>query len=66
MSTNGGSSWSTLASNGDSTSNAAWNEATTTVAAGTNVQFRVQASDGTASGDLVEAGVDDVSICPSN
>ncbi len=64
MSTNGGSSWSTLASNGDSTSNAVWTEATATVAAGSNVQFRVQVSDGASAGDLVEAGVDDVSICP--
>ncbi|MDY7094411.1 MAG: S8 family serine peptidase [Acidobacteriota bacterium] len=65
ISTNGGSTWSTLASNGDSTSNAAWTEVTTTVPAGSDVRFRIQASDGTASGDLVEAGVDDISICPS-
>ncbi|MCP4572183.1 MAG: hypothetical protein GY838_07485, partial [bacterium] len=66
ISTNGGGSWSTLASYGDVTVNAAWTEATTTVAAGTSVQFRVQVADGTSGGDLVEAGVDDVSICPSN
>ena len=62
-STNGGSSWNTLASNGDSTSNAAWANATASVAAGSNVKIRVQCSDGTASGDLVECGIDDVSIC---
>ncbi|MDY7094410.1 MAG: M36 family metallopeptidase [Acidobacteriota bacterium] len=65
ISTDGGSTWSTLASAGDVTSNAVWTEATTTVPAGSDVRFRVQASDGTAGGDLVEAGVDDISICPS-
>ena len=62
-STNGGSSWSTLASNGDSTSNAAWNTATAQIPAGSNVALRVQCSDGTSGGDLVECGIDDVSIC---
>ena len=63
ISTNGGSTWSTMASYGDVTVNAAWTEATTTVAAGSNVQFRVQVSDGSAAGDLVEAGIDDITIC---
>ncbi len=62
-STNGGSSWSTLASNGDSTSNAAWSTASTSIPAGSNVQLRVQCSDGSSAGDLVECGIDDVSIC---
>ena len=62
-STNGGSSWNTLASNGDTSSNAAWTNATTSIPAGSNVQLRVQCSDGTAGGDLVECGIDDVSIC---
>ena len=62
-STNSGSSWSTLASNGDSTSNASWAEATATIPAGSNVQLRVQCSDGAGPGDLVECGIDDVSIC---
>jgi len=64
ISTNGGSTWSTLASRGDQTTNAAWTEATTTVAAGTSVKFRIQVSDGSGPGDLIEAGIDDVSICP--
>ncbi|MEM9593333.1 MAG: hypothetical protein AAGD06_03680, partial [Acidobacteriota bacterium] len=64
MSTDGGSTWSTLASYGDVTVNAAWTEATGTVAAGSSVRFRVQVADGPAAGDLVEAGIDDVSICP--
>ncbi|MEM9595141.1 MAG: trypsin-like peptidase domain-containing protein [Acidobacteriota bacterium] len=64
ISTDGGSSWSSMASAGDVTSNAAWTEATTTVPAGSDVRFRVQVSDATADGDLVEAGVDDLTICP--
>ena len=62
-STNGGSSWSTLASNGDSTSNAAWSTSTAQIPAGSNVAIRVQCSDGSGAGDLVECGIDDVSIC---
>ena len=64
ISTNGGTSYTTLASFGDVTVNAAWTEATTTVAAGTSVKFRLQVADGTSGGDLIEAGLDDVSICP--
>ena len=63
VSTNGGSSWSTLASNDDSPSTPAWTEATAAIPAGSNVQLRVQCSDGAATGDLVECGIDDVSIC---
>ncbi len=62
-STNGGSSWTTLASNGDSPSAAAWTNATTSIPAGSTVQLRVQCSDGASAGDLVECGIDDVSIC---
>ncbi|MEM8930673.1 MAG: hypothetical protein AAGE94_05830, partial [Acidobacteriota bacterium] len=64
MSTNGGSSWTTLQSYGDVVVNAAWTQATSTVAAGSSVVFRVRVADGTADGDLVEAGLDDVSVCP--
>ena len=62
-STNGGSTWNTLASNGDSTSNAAWTTATAGIPAGSTVELRVQCSDGAGPGDLVECGIDDVSIC---
>ena len=62
-STNGGSSWNTLASNGDTTSNPSWAEATASIPGGSNVQIRVQCSDGAGPGDLVECGIDDVSIC---
>jgi hypothetical protein len=60
---NGGSTWTTLVTRGDVTSNAAWAEATASIPAGSNVRVRVQCSDGTAGGDLVECGIDDVSIC---
>ncbi len=63
-STNGGASWSTLASNGDTRMNAAWANASATVSAGADVALRVQCSDGSGGGDLVECGIDDISICP--
>ncbi len=62
-STDGGANWNTMASNGDSTQGAAWTEATAAIPAGSNVQLRVQCSDGSSAGDLVECGIDDVSIC---
>ena len=63
FSTDGGTNFNTLVSNGDSTSNAAWTTATAQIPAGSNVQLRVQCSDGAGPGDLVECGIDDVSIC---
>lgn len=63
FSTNGGSTWSTLASHGDTPSTATWTTATAPIAAGSNVRLRVQCSDGAGPGDLVECGIDDVSIC---
>lgn len=60
---NGGSSFNTLVSRGDGPHNATWNTATASIPAGSSVVIRVQASDGTANGDLIEAGVDSVSIC---
>ena len=63
VSTNGGSTWTTIASNGDSTSNPVWTQATAQIPAGSNVQLRMQCADGTADGDLIECGLDDVSIC---
>ncbi len=62
-STNGGGSWNTLASNGDTASTATWTNATAAIPAGSSVQLRMQCSDGSAAGDLVECGIDDVSIC---
>ncbi len=63
ISTDGGSNYSPLVSIGDVVSAAAWTEATTSVTAGDNVVFRVQVADGSATGDIVEAGVDDLAIC---
>ena len=62
-STNGGITFNTLASNGDSTSNAAWTISTAEIPASSTVQLRVQCSDGAGNGDLVECGIDDVAIC---
>ena len=47
------------------TVDAVWTELTADVPAGSQAQFRIQASDGDATGDLVEAGLDDISICPA-
>jgi subtilisin family serine protease len=62
-STNGGSTWNLLASRGDQTTTAAWTNATAQVSSGATVSLRVQCSDGTLTGDLIECGVDDVTIC---
>ncbi len=65
VSTNGGATFTTLVANGDSTSNASWQTASQTVPAGADVVIRAQCSDGPNAGDLVECGIDDVSICPN-
>ncbi len=65
ISTDGGATYTSLRSIGDATSQAVWTQTQTTVSAGTNVRFRLQVADGPSGGDLVEAGIDDVSICPS-
>ncbi len=59
----GGASWTTIASNGDAASNPVWTEATASIPAGSNVQLRMQCSDGADAGDIIECGIDDVSIC---
>lgn len=63
FSTDGGNTFSTLASNGDTASNADWTNASAQVSAGDDVVLRVQCSDGASTGDLVECGIDDVKIC---
>lgn len=65
VSTDGGSSFTPLVSFGDVRNVASWTDATTTIPAGSQVQIRVQASDGAGPGDIVEGGVDDLSICPT-
>jgi hypothetical protein len=62
ISVNGGA-WQTMASFGDVTRNAAWTMATHQVSAGATVELRVEASDGAGPGDLVEGGIDSISIC---
>ena len=64
MSTDGGSTWSFLVDIGDVRTVASWTEVTGIVSAGTSVRFRASATDGSGPGDIVEAGLDDLSICP--
>ena len=63
MSLDGGLTYSSVVSIGDVRTNAAWTNATSSIPAGSEVRIRVRASDGAGPGDLVEAGLDDVSIC---
>ncbi len=63
-STNGGASYIPLVSIGDVRTQAQWNNSTASVPAGSNVVIRVSASDGSSAGDLIEGGIDAVSICP--
>ena len=60
---NGGGSFNTLVSRGDSRHTAQWATATAPIPAGSNVVIRVQTSDGAGPGDLIEGGIDSVSIC---
>jgi hypothetical protein len=63
LSNDGGASFpTTLINFGDTTRNAVWTEVTTTVTNPGQLRLRVQASDGPATGDLIEGGVDDVLI----
>ncbi|MEM9301623.1 MAG: PPC domain-containing protein, partial [Pseudomonadota bacterium] len=63
MSTNGGSSYSTIVSIGDTRTTAAWTEASANVPAGSSVKLRMRVADGTGGGDIIEAGLDDITIC---
>ncbi len=63
VSTNGGASFSPIVNDGDITSNAQWTNATAQIPAGSDVRVRVRVSDGAGPGDLVEGGIDDLSIC---
>ncbi len=62
ISVNGGA-FSPIVSIGDVRTVAAWTNATANVAAGSSVQLRVRVSDGAGPGDIVEGGIDDLSIC---
>lgn len=61
---NGGASYNSLVSIGDVRTQAQWSTANTNIPAGSSVLVRVSASDGSSAGDLVEGGIDTVSICP--
>ncbi len=61
---NGGSSYNSLVNIGDVRTQAQWSAANAAIPAGSNVLLRVSASDGSSAGDLVEGGIDSVSICP--
>lgn len=63
VSTDGGATWTTMASNGDSASSATWTEATADLPAGVDVSLRMQCSDGAGGGDLIECGIDNVALC---
>lgn len=64
LSNNGGSTFSPLVSIGDVRTVADWTVATAQIPAGSSVQLRLEASDGAGPGDIVEAGLDDLTICP--
>ncbi|GAA4270710.1 right-handed parallel beta-helix repeat-containing protein [Aquimarina gracilis] len=62
-SVDGGTNFTSIVSIGDVTSNPAWTQSPgVTIPAGSNLQIRMQAADGPSTGDIVEAGIDDISI----
>ena len=63
VSVNGGATFSPLVSLGDEQNVASWTNASGAIPAGASVQLRVRVSDGVAEGDIIEAGLDEVSIC---
>ncbi len=60
---NGGSSFISMVSIGDVRTAAEWETATANIPAGSDVVIRVSTSDGAGPGDIVEGGIDNVSIC---
>ncbi len=58
----GGTNYMTLASHGDETVQAFWTQATASIPAGSSLVIRVSAADGTAGGDIIEAGIDDLVV----
>ena len=63
---NGGSSFNPLVQLGDKIYNAQWKTASASIPAGSSVVIRVSVSDGPYAGDLVEGGIDSVSICANS
>ncbi len=67
FSIDGSTDWSSMASFGDERIQAEWTEAIATgVSAGSRLKIRLRVSDGAGPGDIIEAGLDDLVICPSN
>ena len=64
VSSDGGATFQTVASTGDSTSNASWVTGSIDVPSGASVVVRMQCADGTLDGDLIECGIDNLRICP--
>lgn len=60
---NGGSSFINAVNLGDSRRNASWTTTTRSIPAGSNVILRISTSDGAGPGDIIEGGIDNVSIC---
>ncbi len=60
---NGGSSFNSAVSLGDSQRNAAWTSSSASIPAGSNVVIRISTSDGASAGDIIEGGIDNVAIC---
>ncbi len=58
----GGTNYTTLASHGDITVQAQWTEVTAEIPENSSLVIRVSAADGTANGDIVEAGIDDLVV----
>ena len=56
----------TIVDIGDVQTAAAWTNVSTVVSSPGTIQLRVRATDGAGPGDIVEAGIDDVSICPTD
>jgi len=65
VSTDGGVTYSPIVSLGDVRTTAAWTEATASIPAGSDVRLRLQVADGAGPGDIIEGGIDDLSICPN-
>ncbi len=63
VSTDGGATFSAIVDEGDISTDAVWTTVSTQIPAGSDVQVRVRVSDGAGPGDIVEGGIDDLSIC---
>jgi len=63
VSTNGGASFTSIVSIGDTRTGAEWTDASAQIPAGSSVQLRMRVADAAGPGDIIEAGLDDVNIC---